>query len=151
MWTSISALLLSLIGFALLGQPGEFEATAMRSGVAQHFVITPWTLLPLALVFGLAILRFPPFVTIFAGALLGGVLAVLFNANQVIAFAKDASLPAPLALIKGIWSALATGYVSSTGQVEIDRLLSRGGMELLIKSVWLILTEYSFGTVLERV
>ena len=100
--------------------------------------------------FGLAILRFPPFVTIFAGALLGGVLAVVFNANQVIAFAKDASLPAPLALIKGIWSALATGYVSNTGQAEIDRLLSRGGMEVMLNTVWLILTALAFGAVLER-
>ena len=150
LWTSIPALLLSLIGFALLGQPSEFEATGMLSGLTQHFVITPWTLLPLVLVFGLAILRFPPFVTIFAGALLGGVLAVLFNANQVIAFAKDASLPAPLALIKGIWSALATGYVSNTGQAEIDRLLSRGGMESMLNTVWLILTALAFGAVLER-
>ncbi len=122
LWTSIPALLLSLIGFALLGQPGEFEATGMLSGLTQHFVITPWTLL----------------------------LAVLFTANQVIAFAKDASLPAPLALIKGIWSALATGYVSSTGQVEIDRLLSRGGMESMLNTVWLILTALAFGAVLER-
>jgi Na+:H+ antiporter, NhaC family len=122
----------------------------MLSGLNQHFVITPWALLPLVLVFGLAILRFPPFVTIFAGALLGGVLAVVFNANQVIAFAKDASLPAPLALIKGIWSALATGYVSNTGQAEIDRLLSRGGMESMLNTVWLILTALAFGAVLER-
>ena len=150
LWTSIPALMLSLIGFALLGQPGEFEATGMLSGLTQHFVITPWALLPLALVFGLAILRFPPFVTIFAGALLGGVLAVVFNANQVIAFAKDASLPAPLALIKGIWSALAAGYVSNTGQAEIDRLLSRGGMESMLDTVWLILTALAFGAVLER-
>jgi len=148
--TSVPALLLALIGFALLGRAGNFDSVGTLSGLNQHFAITPWVLLPLVLVFGLAILRFPPFVTIFAGALVGGVFAVIFNAPQVIAFAKDASLPAPLAMVKGIWSALANGYVSSTGQVEIDRLLSRGGMESMLNTVWLILTALAFGAVLEH-
>jgi NhaC family Na+:H+ antiporter len=150
LWTSVPALVLALIGFFLLGRPGEFDASGMLSGLNQHFVITPWALLPLVLVFGLAVLRFPPFVTIFAGALLGGVLAAVFNAHQVIAFAKDPSLPPWLAAIKGIWSALANGYVSSTGQPEIDRLLSRGGMEAMLNTVWLILTALAFGAVLEH-
>jgi|ERR1051326_2807578 NhaC family Na+:H+ antiporter len=150
LWTSVPALVLALIAFALLGRPGDFDASGTLSGLSQHFVITPWALLPLVLVFGLAILRFPPFVTIFAGALFGGVLAMIFNAHQVLAFAKDPSLSAPLAAIKGIWSALATGYVSSTGQPEIDKLLSRGGMESMLNTVWLIMTALAFGAVLEH-
>ena len=150
LWTSVPALGLSLVGFALLGRPGEFDASTALSGLTQHFVISPWALSPLVLVFGLAILRVPAFVAIFAGALFGGVLAVVFNSHQVIAFARDASLPAPLALIKGIWSALANGYVSSTGEPALDRLLSRGGMEGMLNTVWLILTALAFGAVLEH-
>ena len=101
-------------------------------------------------VFALAVLRVPPFVTIFAGALLGGVLAVVFNAHQVAAFAQAPSLPEPLALLKGIWSALANGYVSSTNEPDIDRLLSRGGMELMLNTIWLIVTALAFGAVVEH-
>jgi Na+:H+ antiporter, NhaC family len=150
LWTSAPALAVALVGFALLGQPGDFDASRLLSGLSQHFIVTPWALLPLVLVFGLAILRFPPFVTIFAGALLGGALAMIFNASQVIAFAQDPALPRPFALLKGIWSALATGYVSNTGEAEIDKLLSRGGMESMLNTVWLILTALAFGAVLEH-
>ena len=150
LWTSVPALVLSLIGFALLGRPGNFDASTSLSGLSQHFVITPWALSPIVLVFGLAVLRFPPFVTIFAGALFGGVLAVVFNAHQVAAFAQSTTLPAPLALLKGIWSALANGYVARTNEPQIDQLLSRGGMESMLNTVWLILTALAFGAVLEH-
>jgi NhaC family Na+:H+ antiporter len=150
LWTSVPALLLALLGFALLGRPGNFDASATLTGLSQHFVITPWALSPIVLVFGLAVLRFPPFVTIFAGALFGGVLAVVFNAHQVVAFAQSAALPAPLAMFKGIWSALANGYVARTGEPQIDQLLSRGGMESMLNTVWLILTALAFGAVLEH-
>lgn len=149
LWTSVPALALSLVGFALLGKPSDFDPSATLSGLNQHFFVTPWALVPLVLVFGLAVMRFPPFVTIFAGALLGGIVAVVFNPHQVIAFAQDGSLSKPLALLKGIWSALANGYVSRTGEPAIDQLLSRGGMESMLNTVWLILTALAFGAVLE--
>jgi NhaC family Na+:H+ antiporter len=150
LWTSVPALTLALVGFGLLGRPGEFNASTMLSGLSQHFVVTPWALLPLVLVFGLAILRVPPFVTIFSGALLGGALAAVFNPHQVTAFAQSSSLPRSLALLKGIWSALSNGYVASTGEPGIDRLLSRGGMESMLNTVWLILTALAFGAILEH-
>jgi Na+:H+ antiporter, NhaC family len=150
LWTSVPALFLAVIGFALLGRPGDFDPSTTLSGLSQHFTVTPWALLPLVLVFGLAVLRVPAFVTIFAGALFGGILAVMFNAHQVTAFAQDGSLPAPIAWLKGVWSALANGYVSNTGQPEIDRLLSRGGMASMLNTVWLILTALAFGAVLEH-
>jgi NhaC family Na+:H+ antiporter len=150
LWTSVPALIISLIGFALLGRPKNFDASTTLSGLSQHFVITPWALSPIVLVFGLAVLRFPPFVTIFAGALFGGVLAVIFNPHQVAAFAQSPALPAPLAMLKGTWSALANGYVSRTDEPQIDQLLSRGGMESMLNTVWLILTALAFGAVLEH-
>jgi Na+:H+ antiporter, NhaC family len=150
MATSVPALVLAIICFALLGKPSDFDASQLIAGLSQHFTITPWSLLPIVLVFGLAILRFPPFVTIFAGALFGGVLAVIFNAPQTIAFAQSPSLPASLAALKGVWSALANGYVSSSGDPQIDVLLSRGGMESMLNTVWLILTALAFGAVLEH-
>jgi NhaC family Na+:H+ antiporter len=150
LWTSVPALAVAVVFFALLGRPGEFDAATTMSSITQHFTVTPWALLPLVLVFGLAVLRVPPFVTIFAGALFGGVLAIVFNPQKVIAFAQDPALPEPLALLKGIWSALANGYISNTGEADIDRLLSRGGMGSMLNTIWLIMTALAFGAVLEH-
>jgi Na+:H+ antiporter, NhaC family len=150
LWTSVPSLVLTVLLFTLIGRPSQFDAAASLSGLDKHFVITAWALLPLVLVFALAVLRVPAFVTIFAGALFGGVLAAIFNAPQVLTFAASPSLPEPLALIKGIWSALANGYLSSTGDAGIDKLLSRGGMESMLNTIWLILTALAFGAVMEH-
>ncbi len=54
------------------------------------------------------------------------------------------------ATIRGLWSALASGYVSSTGNAEIDSLLSRGGMSSMLNTIWLIMSAMTFGGVMEK-
>ena len=99
----------------------------------------------------LAAFKFPPFTTIFLGALAGGLLAVFMAPARVIAFADpDGGLPAALALFKGVWLALASGYKSSTGIASIDLLASRGGMDSMLNTIWLIITALAFGGVVEK-
>ena len=62
LFTSVPSLLLALLLFALLGRPGNFDATATLAGLERNFVVSPWAFLPLAFVLALAVLRFPPFV-----------------------------------------------------------------------------------------
>jgi NhaC family Na+:H+ antiporter len=68
----------------------------------------------------------------------------------VIAFAAAPDLPAPLALLKGAWLALASGYTSTTGYEAIDQLASRGGMERMLDTIWLIIVALAFGGVVEK-
>jgi len=56
------------------------------------------------------------------GALVGAALAVVASPERVIAFAADPDLATPLALLKGAWLALASGYTSTTGYEAIDML-----------------------------
>ena len=84
------------------------------------------------------------------GALLGGILAVILQPDVVIAFADSPNLGPALAMTKGVWVALASGFVSSTGVAEVDNLLSRGGMESMLNTIWLILCALSYGAVLEH-
>src|SRR6516162_11736017 len=69
--------------------------------------------------------QIPPFGAIFIGALVGGVLAVFVAPERVIVFAgaSDDTLTW-LALLKGAWLALASGYVSKTGYPAIDMLVT---------------------------
>lgn len=149
LWTSTPALALALLGFLLLGSPGDFDASAVAAGIEAAFHPRLAHFLPLVLVLALALLRWPPFITIFLGALAGGVLAVVLAPDRVIAFAGE-GLPAGLALLKGVWAALATGYVSATGEPAVDQLLSRGGMESMLGTVWLILVALAFGGIVEQ-
>jgi NhaC family Na+:H+ antiporter len=148
--TSVPALVLALGIFLLVGSPRDFDASAELAKIDARFDITLWAFLPLAAVFVLAVLRTPPFLAIFIGALLGGLLAVVQSPGEVLAFADAPDIPEPLALLKGVWSALATGYHSTSGEANLDVLLSRGGMASMLVTVWLIMTALAFGAVVEQ-
>lgn len=150
LWTSIPALIIALALFAMLGSSGELDTAGALSGLEQHFHISLWAFLPLIFVLALALLRVSPFITIFLGALLGGVLAVILNPHAVVGLANDPSLPEPIALFKGVWAALGTGYKINTNEPAIDTLLSRGGMASMLPTIWLIITALAFGSVAEH-
>ncbi|MBI2969201.1 MAG: Na+/H+ antiporter NhaC [Gammaproteobacteria bacterium] len=152
-WTTTPAFLTALLLFTVVGfgRHAQGDSATLAETLATleaGFHITLWALLPLLVVFGLAMKKFPPLPTILIGALLGGVMAVFLQPAVVIAFADSPGLAPWLAQLKGIWIALATGYVSTTGNEAVDALLSRGGMDSMLTTIWLILCALAFGAVL---
>ncbi len=154
-WTTGPSFIISLILFLAVGFGVDVDSDldsmqGLQETLAATFNISLWTLLPLALVFGLAVRKAPPLPTILAGTLLGGVLAAILQPGVVLAFADSPELAAPLALAKGVWMALGNGYVSATGVVSVDELLSRGGMSSMLGTIWLILAALAFGGAMEH-
>jgi NhaC family Na+:H+ antiporter len=150
LWTSVPAMAVALWLFWYLGVPGDFDASQKIASIKHLFNISPVLFLPLLVVVGLAFLKLPPFATIFIGAIAGGVLAIIVAPSRVISYAGAEGLPQGLALLKGVWLALADGYQSNTGDAAIDRLISRGGMESMLGTIWLIITALAFGGVIEK-
>ena len=150
LWTSIPAFAITLLVFFFMGSPGDFDATEKLESIRKTFDVSLVHFLPLIVVVALAALRFPPFTTIMTGALAGAVLAVATSPERVIAFAAAPDLWEPLALLKGAWLALASGYTSTTGYETIDMLASRGGMERMLDTIWLIIVALAFGGVVEK-
>ena len=56
----------------------------------------------------------------------------------------------PLEAIKATWQAMATGFVANTGIPDIDRLLSRGGMDSMLLTLWLIIGAVTLGALLDE-
>ena len=50
-----------------------------------------------------------------------------------------------------LWTVLFDGYTATTGNANLDSLLSRGGMSSMLTTVWLVIAAMAFGAVLERV
>jgi NhaC family Na+:H+ antiporter len=147
--TSVPSLLAALVLFWSLGTPVAFDPASATESIEAAFQPSSVHFIPLALVLALAIMRWPPFVAIFLGALAGGILAVVDAPDRVIAFAGE-GLPHGLGLLKGVWATLSGGYVSDTGEPAIDQLLTRGGMASMLGTVWLILVALAFGGFIER-
>jgi NhaC family Na+:H+ antiporter len=150
LWTSIPAFAITLLAFFFMGSPGDFDATEKLDSIRKTFDVSLLHFLPLVVVVVMAARRFPPFTTIMMGALAGAVLAVASSPERVIAFAAAPDLWTPLALLKGAWLALASGYTSTTGYEAIDLLASRGGMERMLDTIWLIIVALAFGGVVEK-
>lgn len=153
-WTTTPSLVIALILFTIIGFGAEVDAdgdslASLQTTLADSFNITPFALIPLLVVFYMAFKKVPPLPTILFGALLGGFVAIVLQPESVLAFADSPELTPAMAMTKGIWLALADGYVSSTGVQEVDDLLSRGGMSSMLVTIWLILTAMAFGAVLE--
>jgi NhaC family Na+:H+ antiporter len=149
--TSTLAVSIALGVFWMLGTPGEYDASYKIAMIDEVFHVSAWLFLPLVVVVGLALFRFPPFTSIFVGALVGGLLAAILAPERVVAFAQAGDdVPVWLALIKGVWLALASGYESSTGVAVLDELVSRGGMSSMLNTIWLVITALAFGGVVEK-
>ena len=154
-WTTGPSFAIALILFTFVGLGSDVVsdgvALADLMATLDHaFNITPLALIPLVVVFFLAIRKVPPLPTILFGALLGGLMAVILQPDVVLAFAASPELSPSLAMLKGVWLALANGYVATTGVSEVDNLLTRGGMSSMLTTIWLILAALGFGAVLEH-
>jgi len=155
LWTVGPSFLIALAIFIVLGLTGGSSASAVDTSAAQDalagvFRISPVNLLPLGLLIVLAILRVPPFLAIFGTAVLSGALASFTQPHVVEAFVGKEGQGALLNGIEAIYKAMATGFVSTSGNEKIDALFSRGGMFSMLTTVWLILGALSYAAVMEH-
>jgi len=155
-WTTIPSIAIALvlftvIGWGAVGTPDAGSGLGdLSAQMATQFNLGWHLLIPLVVVFVLAVKRFPAFPTIFIGALLGVVFAVVFQPDAVLRLAANPDLPRPMQLVSGGWIALFDGYKSATGNAAVDELLGRGGMASMLNTVWLIVCAMAFGAVMER-
>lgn len=152
--TTIPSFLIALVIFFLIGRNVEFGAAAMDTeavlqALASAYNITLWNILPVLVLLLLGIRKYPAFLSILIGTLVGALVAVLFQPQVVTAFANDPSLSYPLAALKSVWIAMANGFTSTSGYAEIDALFSGGGMDSMLTTVWLILGAMSFGAMMD--
>jgi len=105
----------------------------ISAALERRFVLSPWLLLPPVVVVGLAVRRFPALPSIFAGVVLGGVLAVVIQGVSV----------------HEVFAAMQEGYESHTGVEAMDALLSKGGIQSMTWVITLVLFALGFGGMLE--
>jgi NhaC family Na+:H+ antiporter len=154
MWTVGPSFVIALAIFLIIGLTGGSAGSSVDTSAAQKalesvFNISPVNLLPLVLLVALSLLRVPPFLAIFGTAVLSGALASFTQPHVVEAFVNKPGQGAVLNGIEAVYKAMATGFVSKSGNEKIDALFSRGGMASMLTTVWLILGALSFAAVME--
>lgn len=141
MWVSapaivIASLLFITVGFFYVTDTADTsQATAAMQALENHFTITPWLLLPAAIVIMLLTRRLPAIPVITLGAVLGSICAWL---------AQDMS---PVEAIRTAYS----GNSMQSSAEFLNTLLNRGGIESMLGVVALILFALGLGGLMERV
>jgi NhaC family Na+:H+ antiporter len=151
---TIPAYIIALILYFLIGRYGTFDVPPVDKTVAMEtlsatYNISLWTLLPVVVLLILGTKKYPAFLSILIGALVGALVAVFLQPEVVAAFVNDPSLGPVLTSIKGVWMAMANGFVLTSGNENVDTLFSGGGMSSMLITVWLIIGAMSFGAMMD--
>tara|TARA_B100002003_G_scaffold247144_1_gene278127 strand:+ start:8775 stop:10265 length:1491 start_codon:yes stop_codon:yes gene_type:complete len=153
-WTTLPSIVIALIMYSLIGLNIDTSASAgdlditMRL-LTENFTISPVMLLPVGLLLFMANRKLPPIPTIVSGAMVGVILALIFQRPVIMALAGDAP-NVFLGLFKGVWYTLFDGFVLDSGNATLDDLMTRGGMSSMLTTVWLVLCAMVFGAVMDH-
>ena len=153
-WTTGPSFAAALVLFTVAGlfvpaAGGGGDLDPLLQALTAEFAVGPHLLLPLVVVLGLIVRKVPALPALLIGALLGGLFAVLFQRPTVLAYVGESGLPQSLALLKGVWIAMYGGFELDSGNAVLDELLSRGGMDSMLATIWLVMSAMMFGAVME--
>ncbi|MGG3836726.1 Na+/H+ antiporter NhaC [Paenibacillus thiaminolyticus] len=136
--TTVPAFILTCIAFALIGSSSapDMEALeALQRDIGQSFHITPWALLPLAVVLIAAFKRVPVALTMLLG--IGSGLAVA----ALLQHAYD---------IRQWISVMHYGFSGSFALEDTARIMNRGGLQSMAGTIALIAIAFGMGGLLQH-
>jgi len=132
---AIALILYGILGARYAGQELDVaQINQLLDGLSGQFAINPLLFIPPLVVILMVVFKIPAIPGLIGGVVLGAVFAAVFQGAGMSA----------------IIEASHYGFVSETGIVEIDELLTRGGLDSMMWTVSLIMIAMSFGGVLEK-
>jgi NhaC family Na+:H+ antiporter len=140
LWTTMPAFIIGLLVYILLGlgtesQNVNSEKIASILTTLEAKFVFHWTLLlPPAIVLYLTIKKKPP---------IPGMLLSAFIALLLAVWLQSATLKEAVATT-------VFGYKASTGLADVDRLLSRGGMQEMMHVTLIAFCAFAFGGIVQR-
>ncbi|NKB98883.1 MAG: Na+/H+ antiporter NhaC [Pseudomonadales bacterium] len=146
LWTTVPAILIALVvfGYFSLTSAPEIDQSRIDSvsrAILENYNLNPIVMLPLVVTLILAGFQKPAFVSLSIGAATGAVIAAVMQ-PQIFGQTGNA--------LETIWRVAANGYTANTGNPVLDDLLSRGGMESMLNTIWLIISAMFFGGMMEK-
>ncbi len=154
-WTSVPAFTIAFVAFLAIGfvrGPSvhhELQNAIELKELGSIYHITALNLLPLVLLIVLSVRKVPPTLALTGATLFAGLLGAFLQPDVMRNFVGTDVGPV-LGSIKGVWTAMAHGFAIDSGIPDVDRLLSRGGMDSMLPTIWLIIGAVTFGALLER-
>lgn len=138
-WSAVPAWLTGLliyffVGLGYRGTTVESEEMRMITAtIKDNFQFSLLLLLPMVVVFYFAATKKPTIPGMLLSSFIAGVLGVVLQGASV----------------QEIATAVNTGYQADTGVVQVDQLISQGGMMSMMETLLVAFTAFSFGGIMQ--
>lgn len=155
LWTTVPSFVLALLLFTVIGFQSDVSADFDRISeisivLQQNFSISLTALVPLVVLLAMAVKKVPAFPTVFIGAMLGAVWAVLFQ-SDLLSRLVDTEVSYAVGTVKLLWHTFHAGFSIDTGNASLNDLLSGGGMASMLNTIWLVFCAMMFGATIEKI
>lgn len=152
--TTIPTISITVIVFIIIGlgieTSGAPDVSDKLTAINEAFNISPFLFIVPILVIAMIVKKTPPLVALFAGALLGGIAAIIAQPDIVAKVGGAESLTFNSAY-KGIMNALTVNTSVTTSSEELNKLFSAKGMYGMLGTIWLIICAMVFGGVMDAI
>lgn len=153
MWTTVPSIVITLGIFLFIGFSRDVTgstdgAMVLAEAIADKFTITPWLLIVPIGTLILVAMKVDAVVALFAGALLGGIVAVIFQPAAI----NEVGAPG-VGYLQRSYAAVVNammGEIQIASDVEAaSNLMKSKGMAGMMNTIWLIICAMCFGGVME--
>ena len=153
MYTTIPSFVISLLIFLFIGlsmdnTQNSNDITNLLMAIESSFNISPWLFLVPVIVLLLIMKKVPALPALFAGTLLGGIFAIIFQPHLIVELSGIDSNFFQASYVTVI-NAMGSETSINTSNEMINDLLSSGGMYGMLNTIWLIICAMCFGGVME--
>jgi NhaC family Na+:H+ antiporter len=153
MYTTIPSFVISLLIFLFIGlsmdnTQNSDDITNLLMAIESSFNISPWLFLVPVIVLLLIMKKVPALPALFAGTLLGGIFAIIFQPHLITELSGIDSNFFQASYVS-IINAMGSETSINTSNEMINDLLSSGGMYGMLNTIWLIICAMCFGGVME--
>lgn len=151
--TTVPSMLITLVIFTVIGffyahNHQDISVEDSQTAIKEVFKITPWLML-VPLILGYVIIKkIPALPALIIGALVGGVFAIIFQADvlrEVGGHLSSDGRTYAVAIMKSMYGEVAV----TTSDASVNDLLTSSGMHGMLNTIWLILSAMCFGGVME--
>jgi NhaC family Na+:H+ antiporter len=145
---SITLIIFIVLGFTNVENNSGADVTAILTALDSAFYISPVLFIVPALVIFMIVKKIPALPALLAGALLGGVFAIIFQpevVNSVSGVKDDFIKSSYMAVMQSMYGSTSI----TTSNEMVNNLLSSGGMYGMLNTIWLILCAMIFGGFME--
>ena len=144
---TITLIIFLTIGLRFDGQLETVQTDLILNAITEKFVINGWLfLVPITVIF-LIVKKVNALPALLAGALMGGVFALIFQPNMVAEIGGGTDVRA---MYIGIMKALYGSMSIVTSNDIVTELLHSKGMSGMLGTIWLIISAMVFGGVMEK-